>query len=231
MKYLITTILAALSLQLATAQSFSAGLRTGLGYNVDLSTVGAKDIGRNSNQFTWDQEVYIRMQTNKKLAIEARFMHYALKDHYSRTVNTGVLMFPAETQFTYYDVKTSANRYVASISIQYDITCPFKKEHCPVFKNIRNYIGIDIAGAYSRETTTLKNTDLTSQFYIPTGKDNYFNMQYGLSHTIIYQVSKTFNINMSIRGMLQPGEFDSYNTSTGIGNSHITAIWGAGYTF
>ncbi|MCB0699936.1 MAG: hypothetical protein H6551_03340 [Chitinophagales bacterium] len=230
MKYLVTIIISTLAFINTEAQTFSAGARTGLGYNVDLSRVGAKDIGGYStDQFTWDKELYARVETNKRIAVEARFTHYKLSDSYIYPENIGDIMVSPTIQFTYWDSKSTTNVIVGGISAQVDLTCPYMQDHCPMLKNIRNYIGFDVAGTYAREVINQENTDPTYQVAPRKYDDKYYFMQYGISHTIIYQVSPSLNINTALRAMIQPSEFSSYTYSPS--NTHISGVFGVGYTF
>lgn len=222
MKYLITTLLAAITFQAATAQDFIGGLRSGIGKNMDASEFCKGDMF-----FSWNNEGYIRYETKGRFAFEVRAGHYNFKD--ASEYKPGILEFlPSELSYPepIIAVNVRTDNYYMALSTQYDITCPAMKEHCPIMKNIKSFVGVDIAGMYINELNNIEDGgtgDVLRQVNNPR-----CNMQFGISHTLQYQLTEQLNINSSVRMMVSPYDFAEFNTNK---SSQMNFMLGAGYNF
>lgn len=226
MKIITTAALLLITLINVSAQEISSGLRTGIG-----STFSAKELCNSQSTLTWNKEAYIRYETMGKLAAELRFQHYRS----SEEANTYPLLYLEYDQpytYSHYTSNIISDNYSASLSIQYDITCPYLKEHCPIMKKVSNYIGIDASVLSIRDIyITSAQREQDKEYYTTINRENYNHMYYslGLSHTLIYKLSENININSSMRVSIAPSDFsESFGKSS---VSHIGLLIGAGYTF
>lgn len=225
MKIITTVALLLITLINVSAQDISSGLRTGIG-----STFSAKELCNSQNTLTWDKEAYIRYETRGKLAAELRFQHYRT----SEEDNSYQILYQEYDQpytYTHHRANTIRDYYSASFSAQYDITCPYLKNHCPIMKNMSNYLGLDINLTASNSTyisSTQRDSDPNFYTYIDNRGVNLTRLSVGISHTVFYKLNKNFNINSCMRALIAPRDFTKF---FGGSDSHINLLIGAGYTF
>lgn len=219
MKQVLVTLLAVFALSNVNAQSFSAGIRTGLGKSSNIT-----EFCKGNNNLTWDKELYGRYQTNGKLAFESRFSHYS----YNQNTPAPIEYYYEQPSFLRNDGSTLTNSYILGLSAQYNITCSYMKERCPIMKNISSFIGVDVAGVFNNQqyNYTATRTIDNAQIQMSETSSNY-NILVGLSHTTIYNLTDKININGTARFMMQPSDFVNANSM----GSHISFLVGIGYLF
>lgn len=174
----------------ANAQHFSVGARTGVGTLIEVRK-GTKDV----QNITWDKEIFLRYETKRRLAFETGITHY--KYDYPIDLRDGLeyanLDF-APSPYEFIEGSGTVNAYAINLSAQYDISCPFLKDHCPVFKNLRSYIGINLMptiSSGSQSITSRRKSDgtiFTEESTSPASID----FQAGVSHTLVYTINKFY---------------------------------------
>lgn len=225
MKIITTAALLLITLTNVSAQEISSGLRTGIG-----STFSAKELCNSQNTLTWDKEAYIRYETRGKVAAELRFQHYRT----SEEDNSYQILYQEYDQpytYTHYRANTISDYYSASFSAQYDITCPYLKNHCPIMKNMSNYLGLDINVTALNSTyisSTQRDSDENYYTYIDNRGVNATNFSFGISHTLVYRLNESININSSMRMLIAPNDFRRF---FGGSDSRMNLLIGVGYTF
>lgn len=193
MKLILTTILATLALQNASAQDFSVGIRTGLGKTMDVSRISAGTIDN-----TWDKELFVRYQTKRRLAFEVGGTQY----NYQRAgiwhnsgciVNYEPLYFSAPTSENLITT-TNVNMLDLSLGVQYDISCNALKDKCPLMKNLSSFIGANVIGKMANvETRSVDKRISDGQINETEYKD--FGIQdiyLGLNHTLTYNIKRVY---------------------------------------
>lgn len=207
-----------------SAQSLSAGLRTGPGASVDIRNTSDANI-------SWDKEAYFRLETNKRIAVEAFVTHYSSDTKYETREFWGGDFFSAP-YYSKISNEVNSNQYTFGASFQYDITCPMMKEHCPVMKNISSFIGLDAGIRYNNEKGTqygVRDADGVIERMDYT--NNYADVLIGLSHTVKYNLSEKFYLISTTRAMLDTKNLSNAPYAISRNDSHIGFKLGVGYNF
>lgn len=193
MKLIITTFLATLALQSAMAQDFSVGLRTGIGNTLDVKQLRSGPIER-----VWDKELFVRYETKGRLAFEAgatqyNYQHAGIWDNSGCIVDYEPLYFDAPTSENLITT-TNVNMIDLSLGVQYDISCIFLKEKCPIMKNMRSFVGANVIGKMANvETRSVDRRISDGQVNETVYRD--FGMQdihLGVNHTLTYSIKRVY---------------------------------------
>lgn len=207
------------------SQEFSVGARTGVGKNFFLRT---QDQQMPCNT-TWDKQVFTRYQSKKRFALEIGAEHYAYTSNATRTILFADHIDPNTTIST-----TRTQNIAVYVSAQYDIMCRGAKTACPIFKNMRSYVGVVLAAQSSEDRTAsqvrILATGATSDY---NATNQYTTIMTGLNHTLTYKFSEHLSFSsvlsykFDISGALSSAAFVTHNAF----ENHIGYQIGAGYTF
>lgn len=223
MKLIITTILASLALQSASAQDLSVGIRTGLGKTLQLSNLRDGSIHK-----TWDKELFLRYEIKGRWAFEITGTQYYNNYHITPL---DFEYFAPPTSETL-DIYSKSNNVDFAVSAQYDISCNYLKEHCPLMKNLRSFIGVNVGVGYRR------TTEIYTQKQYADGmvtKENYkyqslTSPQVGLSHTLTYSLGKVFITSSTTMMLLPFSNQTNWMYQDNYYNSKLSLRIGVGYT-
>lgn len=194
MKYLLSLTLALSLLQYAGAQGISAGFRTGIGNTMNISRMSEGIIDKH-----WEKELFLRYETKKRLALEINGTQYNDAEagiwHSTGCIvdYEPILTFESPTRenlLTY----TSYNMLDMSLGVQYDISCSYLQEKCPMMKNFRSFIGVAAVGTYGKVTTrstdrSLSDGDITTTERTGSG---LYNLHIGVNHTLTYSFGRLY---------------------------------------
>lgn len=178
MKRFITILSAVLFITGAVqAQSFSAGARMG---------ASCLEQGFDHKYISFDQSVFGRYETGSRWAFEAGFGHWSggMKTNVPAGMNEGPGNIPAHARI---------NNYEMNLSVQYDITCPYMQEHCPVMRRIKTYASLDISPTLSY-TRLLYNDTEDFMAGETAHRKNDVRLWTGLSETMLYQLNDHVNL-------------------------------------
>lgn len=226
MKFLLATFSAILLLQAANAQGIAAGVRSGIGGNMNMSSIKQEGIKHNY----WQKQVFGRYETKKKLAFEATAGQYNYS--FSSTPDNFQYFAPPAHEPIKVDVRN--NTFELGFSAQYDLSCSYLKEHCPVFKNFRSYLGVNMNVLHTKSAQTYTNksnsdgTIFKTEQVSPAWTDLYI----GLSHTTTYSFKHIF-LTSSASFMTNPlsGNGNIFPRATGVSNTTLSLMAGVGYKF
>lgn len=230
MKYILSFFLILLFADNSGAQSISAGIRSGIGNSMDITQLRSGTIDR-----TWQKEVFTRYETKKRLAIELSGTQYNDAEagiwHSSGCIvdYEPLLTFAPPTReniLTY----TSYNMVDISLGIQYDLSCPFLQEKCPLMKNFRSFLGVAFVGTIGSATTYSTNRSLSDGGISTTElkQKGLHNLNIGINHTTTYSFEKIF-ISSMVGYMASPFTNYSFSTNQPIENSKLSLRMGIGY--
>lgn len=207
MKSLLFTLLLVCTLFPSTfAGKFSLGLRSGLGiYN----TMGYR---QPEQLVSWDKEVFARYSTNKRLAFEVSVAKFQWKYNDAGPIEPS--FNPSE--FNYYYETVESHNYQISFSFQYEITPSYLIRHFPVFKYLKNYIGLSISPTYflDHSVTGLYRT----HYYYGTADETHVydkispSKMAGLDYSQIINISRHFSISNSL--VYRISSFQSFITTS-----------------
>lgn len=226
MKQLTLIILAFLiiNIKASAQQGLSVGLRTGIGKMVNVTHI------RSASTTTWDKQLFVRYQTKGRFAFEAGATQYQYG--FNRDPS---LMSPGFATPTSKTISSRENYSLTDVlvSAQYDITCPYLQEHCPIMKRLRSFIGINTGLTMIRETSTNTGRSFSDG---SINRNVYKNTYWvapivGLNHTMTYTFNRLY-ISSVVSYMVQPGYIQptSYGADGITGtNSKISLRIGLGY--
>ena len=225
MKLIFTTIFAVLFINgIVSAQNFSIGARTGMGNTMDLRSMRNGVIDK-----TWDKELFFRYETKGRLAFEASGTQYKYGYNYGPFISECAPWFPPTGEDLGGSMKY--NMIDISLSAQYNITCSYMQEHCPMFKNLKSFLGVSIGAAYERTTMTNTSRQFSDgQIINDVAKGSgIVNPQIGINHTLTYSLKHLYLTTVAAY-TVQPGNTTQYTFSTdGYPNSKFSARIGVGY--
>jgi hypothetical protein len=118
------------------------------------------------------------------------------------------------------------------LSAQYDLTCPALQEKCPVFRNLKSYLGVVATPTLSRNTVATRYVDGVSDGSLKqrTDSKDEWSLWTGLAHTMTYNLCEHMYISSAVRLQVRPDEFFS-NASTASRDSRLGLQIGVGYNF
>ncbi len=186
-----------------------------------------------SSQRTWDKELYIRYHTKGRFAFEVSAGHYAFRE-----IQTGsifdCIIDPVEN-ISYSVVRNVYERSQHmewNISAQYDISCPALQEKCPLFKNLKSYVGVMLTPTLNRVTTSTEYFKDGGTLRADDARDNW-NIWTGLNHTLIYNLCDRMYISSAVRLQVDPSNL--FNTAAPSSvyqrDSRLGMQIGLGYNF
>ncbi|MCB9044812.1 MAG: hypothetical protein H6550_01610 [Chitinophagales bacterium] len=230
MKLITTTLLAALLCGSLYAQSFSAGLRSGIGKTLDVAKINEGTINN-----TWDKELFLRYETKGRFAFEAGATQYIFTRNNSDSYVNTIICFPADDYYYKYERVSQFNKYNVidfGLSAQLDLTCKGMQQ-CPVLKNMRSFVGVYGSMGYAYTTTTYTDRSYADGMEVNRIlEDKYpYNVTLGLNHTLKYTINKMYITSVVAYG-IQPGSFSyMYWAGDPTPNSKLSLRLGAGYNF
>jgi len=204
------------------AQDFSAGLRTGISANADITN---PELGIMTK--SWDKEFFTRYTTKGRFAFEAGVNTYGYiydpNDFYTLTFCGTV----GDATTRRINTSTEYNMYDVSISAQYDISCNKMKAKCPMLNKLNSYIGVNIGNTFARTNTLSTYESVASGATSSDVSRSGFNSNpfIGLSHTLTYSFSKLYLVSTT-SFTFRNHEFSGY-----FPNSSFSCRIGAGYNF
>ncbi|MCB9044811.1 MAG: hypothetical protein H6550_01605 [Chitinophagales bacterium] len=171
------------------AQNFSFGARAGVGNTYDMSSLKSGVLDK-----SLDKELFLRYQSKGRLAFEVSCIQY------NGTHTTPAQIFDCRWGETEPPTSTDGgsnalSNYVdLNLSAQYDISCPYIQEHCPVMKHLRSFIGINIGARYQSSTNkhyviSLSDGSISQEI---TRYKEINTPQAGLTHTLTYSFGKFY---------------------------------------
>lgn len=226
MKFLLATFSAMLLMQAANAQGIAAGVRSGIGGNFNASSIKQEVVEHNY----WQKQLFGRYETKKKLAFEVTAGQY----NYSFSSTPGKFEYFAPPAYEPIKVDVRNNVFELGASAQYDLSCGYLKDHCPVFKNFRSYLGVNmnVLHTKSAQTYTNKSTSDGTIFKSEQVSPAWTDLYVGLSHTTTYSFKHIF-LTSSASLMASPfsGNGNLFPRATGSPNTTISLMAGVGYKF
>lgn len=222
---LLAAIFTILFSQNTYAQGISAGIRTGIGNSFDVTKLRSTE-----NTPTWDKEVFARYETKGRFAFELGANHYS----YSETVRPYYEWCLTEYFPSGNEIIAAKNQYnIINIgaSVQYDVSCKALQEKCPLFKRMRNYIGVNAGTQYGNVNTTSTNRRY-SDGNITESKNSisYFNhINIGLSHTLTYTFNKLYFTSVAGLNTNTQEAFSNFAPIPSSRNSSLSLRLGFGY--
>lgn len=194
----LTLLLASMAiLNMAKAQSFNLGIRTGISkYYTEMNN-------QDRQYYSWTKELAGRYQSKKGIGYEISLSHFSWNDGYALT-NNGYSGQDNAGGYTYKDtwLQETNNHFMINTSVQYDLICPKMKNNCPVMKRMSNYMGISlgITRVYTKQAvqyTMLETGDLRE-------KRNYNNtttLLFGINNTFVYRLNKSLSATATVSTM------------------------------
>lgn len=182
--------------QLTYAQSLSLGIRTGIGQTIDMP-----DISPGESYTTWDKEVYVRIDTRKKLSSELRALHY-------------------KYIVTYYYKGFKQNRisnYAKSLSIQYLLVGNDR---------FKLYPGIDVAAVYYHKKFWVKGTVTDQSYRLYKNTLSFTGFYFGPALNTTYNVTDKVYTSLNTRIMLDVNDYHADDLSS-VG-THLSVLLGIG---
>lgn len=226
--FLFATIISFIFSQNTYAQGFSAGVRTGVGNTFDI-----KQFGKTIHTLHIDKEVFMRYETNVRWAFEINANQYNYRDdHYYEVYDILPWQQALRDDSQPIAFKTRYNTIDLGFSAQYSITPNGLQDKCPLFRKLKNYIGVHTGVQYMTSKsvrTSLQYPDGNiTEYAINGGGLDYINI--GLSHTLTYTINKVyltsiagFNINTMKAGGLSAATLPPEN------NSNFSLRFGIGH--
>lgn len=216
MKRIFTLLsFALLTTATAGAQSFSLGGRMGtscLWQNTDHKYI------------SFDQSVYGRYETHGRWAFEAGL------GHWGGGMGTTVFAGLSDEGADYVDAHAKLNNYELNLSVQYDISCPYMQEHCPVMRRIHTFASLDVSPAWSH-TNLLYNDGEDFTKPVTAHKKNAFQLWTGLSETMICSINDHFNLVSNAGFKINPAEIFSASGNNYQPDARLYLQVGAAYRF
>lgn len=185
-------ILLVLLLQAATtqAQQYAIGLRHGASFWMTKNSIGKGSLRTPPGQhFTYDKELYLRIDARSKWDYEAGISHY--KFDVDRNIHVAE-MVQARQRVQVVDLK---------LSLQYDVTYPLLGYMFPALSKMKTYVGFATTPRLQFERIDIKETgeriDNTS-----------VSVLFAFSYTHIIPVSKRWSVSSSLSFSAMP--FDKH---------------------
>lgn len=222
MKYLFSIILALSIVQNSGAQGISAGLRTGVGNTFDITSVKE---GTKHNY--WEKQLFLRYETKGRLAFELNTTQY----NYTFDEVPRILQTFAPMDHEPLALKIQNNNIDFGLSVQYDLSCPFLQDKCPLLKNFRSYIGV-AAVAILNERTEIATNRYYSDGRVAESRirqTSINDIQFGLNHTTKYSFNRFF-LTSTLTMTISPWGIGSFAPAAYTENSLLNLRVGAGYT-
>lgn len=189
MKLLLATIGTIFLANSINAQGIALGIRTGIDAGTDITNVK-----ENKPHALWQKQLFTRYETKKRLAFEI----YANQSNNSENIPVPDIIweyfYPFPQTHQTLDIQQKSNYLTFGGSVQYDISCSKLKESCPIFRNLKSYLGItaNITRAWYKEITTIQNLSdgsISNEVY----KSKYWaDIQMGINHTTTYTFNRIF---------------------------------------
>ena len=183
-------------MQAANWQGIAAGIRSGIGGNMDIANMKSEGV----KQRYWNKQVFGRYETKKRLVFELSATQYNYD--YNQTPRQFEYYMPPTHEIL--NVYTRHNVLDIGLSAQYDVTCSVLKEKCPLFKNFKNYIGVNMNFLMNNAKHEILNRSLSDGMLTKRNEQsNGSDVYLGLSHTATYSFNKIFIIS-SASFMIDP---------------------------
>lgn len=222
MKYLFYIILALAIVQNAAAQGVSAGFRTGVGNTLDVTSV--KDGIRHSY---WEKQLFLRYETKSRFAFEFNTTQYNYGYH--QTPLMLQTYFPLDYEPLSLEIQNHNIDF--GLSVQYNLSCPFLQDKCPLMKNFSSYLGITAVAVLN------ERTEIATNRYYSDGRvaesrvrqTNINDMQFGINHTTKYSFNRFF-LTSTVTMTISPWGIGSFVPMARAENSMLNLRIGTGYT-
>ncbi len=224
MKYVGSIILLSIISYTTAAQGISAGFRTGVGNTFDVTSV--KD---GIKHCYWEKQLFLRYETNGRLAFEISSTQY--KYSYAAQYPKPICIWDDPIISETIGLTVTNNNFDFGISAQYDLSCSFLRDNCPLLKNFKSYLGItalttlnDRTDAYTRRA--FSDGNITED---RTRQTTLSDLQVGINHTTKYSFHRLF-ITSSTNITLSPHNLGSFAPMAYGENSLLNFRVGVGYT-
>ena len=222
MKYIFSIIVALFIVQNAGAQGISAGLRTGVGNTLDITSV--KD-GVKHNY--WEKQLFLRYETSGRLAFEINSTQYRYSYHEEPIIWDCTFVPPTHETV---DIEVTHRNIDFGLSAQYDLSCPFLQERCPLMKNFKNYIGLTAKSGLNERTDIYTSRALSDGNITEDRTQHRYvdGIHLGINHTTKYTFGR-FYLTSTATVTVNPWDLGSFAPAAYNENSRLSLRIGAGY--
>ncbi len=201
MKKLFSILLVSCLAANAHAQQWSVGTRVGSSYwirNYDYLLTERNAIG--GKRLSIDNGVFVRYETKGRIAYEFGLNNSRLKYQFRPQVDDG----PA---WAYNDLSYTDNFTTLDASFQVDVTCRHMQA-CPVLKKFKSFVGITLSPGFLSQRVTAPATERNENIDM---RGSTFQVWTSVSHTISYQLSKSFAITSVVNFQLNPESLSKFS--------------------
>jgi hypothetical protein len=186
---------------IATAQSWSAGMRTGIGcYN---GTSYSKNVeGEKAHQYAWEKEAFLRYDTKKGLGFEVGLGQTTEK--FNSVVDCGSI---ASSDVIQSGTNTRNHYYGLNLRAQYTLpSCP-SMGNCPLMSRLSHSPGVVVAPTLIASETSDIYHHTTSDSYTSENirNEKKLNIQVGIEDLIRYNINKHFDLQNLVGYRFNPG--------------------------
>lgn len=229
MKKLVLFFTVIVFTQIAFAQTFSGGVRTGksLWFTRDYHDKKLHNV--HGQNMSWDKGIFLRYDAKSRFSMGFGITHNSFKNDYLEYYNRpDVFDAPYYTKADFYD-----NNFEMEFTVQLDVTCN-KLKACPLLKNIESYVGLSITPVINYGKSEIIYQSLYAMQ--PTSRKNQgFGLYYiytGLNHTIKYNLDKNIYVTSTASLAIDPFSiFSEYVTDPFWRMGRVGLQIGAGYNF
>jgi len=188
--------------------------------------MGAGCLWQNTDHkyISFDQSVFGRYETRGCWAFEAGF------GHWGGGMGTTVFTGQSDEGPDYTDAHARLNNYELNLSVQYDISCPYMQEHCPVMRRIRTFASLDVSPTWAH-ASLLYNDGQDFTRPAVSHRKNDFQLWTGLSETMIYSINDHFNLVSNAGFRINPAQVFSTPDKDYQPNARLYWQVGAAYKF
>lgn len=180
MRYFILVILV-FQVAGANAQQYAIGLRHGASFWMTENQIGKGSLRTPPGQhFTYDKELYLRLDTKSKWDYEAGISHYYFD--IDRDIHVNDKLQHARQRVQVADIK---------LSLQYDVTYPLLGYIFPAFSKMKTYVGFATTPRLQFETIEIKETGERID-------RKSVSVLFAFSYTHIVPVSKRWSVSSSL---------------------------------
>lgn len=214
-RFLTLLSLAAMTAGAANAQTLSAGMRAGAGCNWQ---------GTEHKYISFEQSAFARYESGHKWAFEAGI------GHWGGAMKTGVGTVGPLDDYSYTDAHARVNTYEMNFSLQYDISCPYMQQHCPVMRRMHTFISLDVSPSWSRTNLLYKDNE---NLFLPATDhiSREFRLWTGLSETMVYDLNEHINLVSNAGFKIDPARLIATPDNNYQTNARLSFQVGAAYKF